>query len=71
MAVATIEGVVEGGQIRLRDPVELPEQTTVYVVVPGVSAAPAARIPSPRLANPKQAEEFAKEIVEDPTDAEL
>src|SRR6266849_8576763 len=40
MAILTVEGVVENGQIRLRDNVALPEHTKVYVVIPDVETAP-------------------------------
>ena len=63
MAVLTVEGVVENGQIRLRDHGPLPERTKVYVVVPDVASA-APRLRSPRLANPDQAAEFVKQVVE-------
>ncbi len=36
MAISTFEGIVENGQIRLRDDVTLPEHTKVYVVIPDV-----------------------------------
>jgi hypothetical protein len=34
MAVATFQGTIENGRIRLAADVSLPEKTTVYVVVP-------------------------------------
>ena len=34
MSVATFQGVVENGQVRLPSDVRLPESATVYVVVP-------------------------------------
>jgi hypothetical protein len=40
MAILTVEGVVENGQIRLRDNVVLPEHTKVYVVIPDIETAP-------------------------------
>jgi hypothetical protein len=64
MGISTFEGVVENGQIRLRDNVTLPEKTKVYVVIPDLGAAPAARIYRPRLARPEQAEDFAKDVSE-------
>jgi hypothetical protein len=71
MAISTFEGVVENGAIRLRGNVTLPENTRVYVVVPDVQAGPCANVPSPRLAHPEQAGDFAKEIVEAPADDKL
>jgi hypothetical protein len=47
MAISTFEGVVKGGQIRLRDNVQLPEDTEVYVVIPDFAPLPQARVPRP------------------------
>jgi hypothetical protein len=66
-----LEGIVENGQIRLRDPVTLPEHTKVYVVIPEVETVPPAHVYSPRLAHPEQAADFAKQIIEVSVDAEL
>jgi hypothetical protein len=66
-----IKGIVESGQIRLRDPVMLPEHTTVYVVVPEVETVPQAHVYSPRLEHPEQAADFAKQVIEVSADAEL
>lgn len=71
MAVLTLEGTVENGQIRLRDDVTLPEHAKVYVVIPAVESTPRAFIRSPRLLHPEQAACFAKEMIEVPGDAEL
>jgi hypothetical protein len=66
MRVATFEGFVEDGRIRLSGNERLPDKTRVYVVVPEPEAAPAlAYIRSPRLARPEQAVLFVKEVVED------
>ena len=71
MAILTVEGVVENGRIRLRDNVVLPEHTKVYVVIPDVESAPPAHVYSPRLVHPEQAPDFAKQVIEVSTDAEL
>ena len=72
MPISTFEGIVENGQIRLRDNVTLPEKTRVYVVIPDLEAAPTkARVYSPRLVHPEQAEDFAKQVIEVSTDAGL
>ena len=39
MTVATFQGTIENGHIRLADGVSLPEKTTVYVVVPDFEPA--------------------------------
>ena len=71
MAILTVEGVVENGQIRLRDNVVLPEHTKVYVVIPEMETAPLAHVYSPRLVHPEQAPDFAKQVIEVSADAEL
>ena len=71
MKVTTYEGRVENGQVRLSDPVRLPEKAKVYVIVPETAELNQVRILSPRLANPVQAAEFAMEVTEEPRDAGL
>ena len=71
MTISTFEGIVENGQIRLRDNVMLPENTKVYVVIPGLEAAPKAQVYTPRLVHPEQAGDFAKQIIEVSADAGL
>lgn len=71
MQVTTFEGVIEGGIIRLRGNVKLPERTRVYVIVPNLNVALLARIASPRLAHPEQAVDFVKEVVEIEPDGTL
>ncbi|MEW6297436.1 MAG: hypothetical protein AB1671_06815 [Thermodesulfobacteriota bacterium] len=71
MGVATFEGVVENGQIRLPATVRLPERTKVYVIVPDVEVQPVAYIGSPRLVQPEHATDFQKEVLEEPSDADL
>ncbi len=73
MSVMALEGYVEDGQIRLIDRADLPEKAKVYVVV--ADAPPrASRIWSPRLADPRQIEDFSMEVTEvstDDSDAEV
>ncbi len=71
MKVATYEGVVEGGQVKLPADLRLPERTKVYVVVPDVEAATTAYVASPRLVRPEQAIDFEKEVLEEPPDARV
>jgi hypothetical protein len=40
MAILTLEGIVENGQIQLRDQVTLREHTKVYVVIPDIETTP-------------------------------
>jgi hypothetical protein len=44
VTISTFEGIVENGKIRLRDNVMLPENTKVYVVIPGLETAPKATL---------------------------
>ena len=69
MSVVTLEGVVEHNQIRLTGNVRLPDNTKVYVIVPGVQVERVAHIFSPRLAHPEHAADFKMEVIEEPFDA--
>ena len=71
MPLLTFEGIVENGQIRLRDHVKLPERAKVYVVIPDLEAVMQAHVYSPRLVHPEQAADFVKEVVEVRSDAGL
>ena len=72
MPIWTFEGIVESGQIRFRDNVTPPEKTRAYVVIPDLEAAsPKARVYSPRLVHPEQADDFAKQVIEVSADAGL
>ncbi|HET9223574.1 MAG TPA: hypothetical protein VFO07_13770 [Roseiflexaceae bacterium] len=71
MSIITLEGIVEQGQIRLVSDVQLPDNTRVYVVIPGLHVEQVARIFTPRLAHPAQATDFVLEVVEEPSDASL
>ena len=66
MSIATVEGVVENGQIRLPANVHLPEQSRVLVIVPdGTPDSAKAHVRSPRLADPKQMSQLKKRLVEE------
>jgi hypothetical protein len=70
MSISTYEGIIENGQIRLREDVTLPENAKVYVVIPDLEAEPTkARVFSPRLVHPEQAGDFVKQVIEEPADA--
>lgn len=73
MSVLTLEGLVEGGRVRLLEEAALPDKTKVYVVVPGAEQQ-VPRIRSPRLADQEAAGQFEMEMTELPEglpDAEL
>ena len=71
MSVATFEGVVEQGRIRLESGVRLPENTRVYVVVPDIRVERSARMISPRLAHPEQAKEIELEVIDEAANARV
>ena len=71
MTVKTFETVVHNGTIRLPDDVPLRENSKVFVIVPDMRDKPTARFVSPRLANPDQAKDFRKQVMEMPSDAKL
>lgn len=71
MLINAIEGILENGQIRLREKVSLPENSRVYVIVAEMLDTSAPRIRTPRLAHPEQSKDFGKQIVELAADAEL
>ena len=65
MSVVTYEAIVEDGKLRLLEPVSLPENTRVYVVVPQPKLPEPAltkTIRTPRLKNPSDASDFVMEI---------
>ena len=69
MVFNAIEGVVENGKIRLREDVPLPENATVYVIFAEQRQPVVARVRTPRLANPEQAKDFRKQVLELSRDA--
>ena len=71
MGVVALEGIIEGGQVRIRSDVRLPDKTKVYVVIPGIQIEQVAHVFTPRLAHPAQAADFELEIVEEPSHARL
>ena len=71
MSVQTFEGVVEHGQIRLKDNVSLPDNTKVYIVVPDVPTQQKPYFFSPRLAHPEQIHEIRMELMEEPPNASI
>ncbi len=69
MSVITLEGVTENGRIRLKSNIHLPDNITVFVIVPDVDAREVAHIYSPRLKHPEQVADFKMEVIEEPSDA--
>jgi hypothetical protein len=71
MSIITFEGVIDNGQVRLKDNVRLPDNTRVYVLVPDIQVEEVAHIYSPRLAHPEQVADFKLEVTEEASDASL
>ncbi len=69
MAVVAYEAIVENGQIRLAAPVQIPNHTRVFVVVPEGATAPSAGIWSPRLVHAEDAQAFRMEVRPETPDA--
>lgn len=62
MGIITFEGIVEQGEIRLKNNVRLPENTRVFVVVPDVQVDKFAHIFTPHLARREDATDFKMEV---------
>jgi hypothetical protein len=71
MKVTTYEATVENGQIKLSEPVCLPEKARIYIVVPGSEEVPRLHVGSPRLAEPERAADFTMEVAEETRDPGL
>jgi hypothetical protein len=64
MPISAFEGIVQNGQIRLKTDVRLPENTKVYVIIPGLETERTVHVYSSRLAHPEQVVDFKKEGVD-------
>ena len=51
MSIQTFEGIVEGGQIRLLENIQLSDKTKVYIVIPNADTKQSHQIYSPQLVN--------------------
>jgi len=69
--LATYEGIIENGHVKLPLNVGIPEKTRVYVLVPDTENLSAPHVASPQLANPEQVKDFDKRVIEDTTDANV
>ena len=69
MSIATYEGVVKKGKIRLQDGIELPENAKVYVIIADIEVKIAdknpVRVMSPRVKNRKQAGHFKLSVTDE------
>lgn len=73
MSVATYEGVVEKGKIRLKAGVKLPENAKVFVIVPDVNMEKkkVVQILSPRLVRREDAARFNMTVNEEKPNATI
>lgn len=69
MKVINFEATVEDGRIQLPADARLAEHTRVRVTVAEVDEARAARMMSPRLADPGRAADFRMDVTPEPADA--
>ncbi len=75
MTIATYEGIVEKGKIRLKAGANLPENAKVYVIVTDAATSvkmdnkKVVQVLSPRLVHPKDAERFKLTVTEETLDA--
>ena len=66
MSIMTFEGIVNDGLIKLRNGARLPDNTTVYVIVPNFQIPLQPHVSTPRLANPDQLPDFVMEVFDGP-----
>jgi hypothetical protein len=73
MAIATYEGVVEKGKIRLKTGVKLPENAKVYIIVPDAKTdkKKPIQILSPSLAHRKDATRFKMVVTKEKPNARV
>ena len=69
--LATYEGIIEHGRVMLPSDVGIPEKTRVYVLVPDAETLSAGYVASPHLADPEQAKDFQKQVIEDATKTDV
>jgi hypothetical protein len=62
MSVTTFEGIIENGRVRLPEGVVLPEQQTVFVVVPNTNPPTTKKLPRLRMTNPDDAAKFEMKV---------
>ncbi len=70
MADTIYECTIANGQVVLPASIHLPENCRVWLTVHEEAIRPLARIPSPRLVHPEQAQHFEMEV-EAVSDAEI
>lgn len=64
MSVISFEGIIENGLIKIPQTLNVPNHTKVYIIVPDYNVKRQAKISSPRLVHPEQANDFKKTVSE-------
>ncbi len=64
---ATYEGSIENRQVRFPSDAGIPEETRPYVLVADAETLSVRYVASPHLADPRQAKDFQKQVIEDAT----
>lgn len=62
--IATYEGIIENGFVKLSEGVNIPEKTRVYVVVPAAETNP-PHVASPRLVDSERTKDFEMQVIAD------
>ena len=62
MGLMTLEGIVKGGQIRLKSGIDLPENAKVYVIFPEIPSNEMIDEDRPHSALPEQVKESSLEM---------
>jgi hypothetical protein len=74
MAVTTYEGIVEKGKIRLKAGVKLPENATVYIIVPDLKTdekKKVVQVLSPHLVRREDAARFKMKVTQEKPNARV
>lgn len=69
--IATYEGIIENGRVKLPESAHIPDKTKVYVLVPEGQTSHTPYVGSPRLIDPEKGRDFQKQVIEDTPNARL
>jgi hypothetical protein len=69
--IATYEGIIENGLVKLPENANIPDKTRVYVLVPEDETSQTPYVASPRLVDPEKAKDFQKRVIKDTSNAGL
>jgi len=69
--LATYQGIIENGRVRLPSDAGIPETTLAPVLVADAGRDSVRYIASPHLADPQQARDFELQVIDDATKARV